>query len=157
MKDFTIETQYCQLALEELSDSERELVAHARKATDGSYSPYSHFRVGAAVRLADGTIVVGANQENAAYPSGLCAERVALFAASSQHPHQAIVAIAIAARNDDGEEISAPPCGACRQVLIEYEHRHAHPIQVLLYSSCGVVRIPSAQVLLPLAFTGDGM
>ena len=102
MKEFTHECHYALYAFDELSEADRELVLKAQEATKHSYAPYSHFHVGAAVRLADGTIVLGCNQENAAFPSGLCAERTALFAAGAQHPEQGVVALAIAAADADG-------------------------------------------------------
>ena len=107
---------------EHLSAADRELIDAACQATHRSYAPYSHFSVGAAARLSDNTIVTGTNQENAAYPSGLCAERTTLFYANSQYPGQAVETLAIAARNECGEflEEPIPPCGACRQVLAEF-------------------------------------
>ena len=138
----------------ELPAAEAELVEAAIRATDGSYSPYSRFRVGAALRLADGTIVCGSNQENAAYPSGLCAERTAIFAASAQHPQQRdYEALAIVGRNAEGTLCEASPCGACRQVLLEYEQRQHHPLRVLCYTSGGGIReVDSVRDLLPFAF-----
>ena len=99
-------------------------------------------------------MVVGANQENAAYPSGLCAERVALFAAASQYPQQKAVLLAIAACNEQGAftEHAISPCGACRQVMLETEKRFQHPLKVLLYGSSEIIRIETVQDLLPLAF-----
>ena len=97
------------------------LVNAAKEATKGSWSPYSGFKVGAALLLDDGTVVTGSNQENAAYPSGLCAERTALFAAGHAHPGKSVTALAIAARNDNGYTAQPiTPCGACRQVLNEF-------------------------------------
>ena len=92
--------QFCQL--EELNEAEQQLVRKAMQATDNSYSPYSHFRVGAAIQLEDGSEIIGANQENAAFPVTLCAERTAIFAAQAQHPELSLVALAVAARNDNG-------------------------------------------------------
>ena len=140
---------------EELPVADRELMAAAIEATGGAYAPYSHFSVGAAVRLADGSIVRGANQENVAYPSGLCAERTALFAASAQRPDcRDFQAIAIAARNEHGELCEASPCGACRQVMAEYEQHQGHPLRVLTLLWDGRVReVSSVADLLPLAFS----
>ena len=114
----TIETKVKVCTVDELSPADREVVDAARRATANSYAVYSHFNVGAAVRLADDTLVAGTNQENAAYPSGLCAERTTIFWANSQYPSQAVKVLAIAARTDQGElEVPIPPCGPCRQVV----------------------------------------
>ncbi len=150
--DFTVKAQACQV--EELSEELQAVVAKAKENTQRSYSPYSHFCVGAAVLLADGTIVNGANQENAAYPSGLCAERTAMFYANAEHPTQAVKAIAIAcAQNGVFTELPGAPCGACRQVLLETEHRFQQDMQVILYGEKTTYVFPSAQSLLPYCFT----
>lgn len=143
----------------ELNDADRELVEKAIKATDNSYSPYSHFRVGACIRLSDGSTVIGANQENAAYPVGLCAERTAIFAAQAQHPELAVTSIAIAARNTTGQLTDKPisPCGSCRQVMIEIEDRYKQDIRVLLYGSDGTFILKTAKDLLPLCFVSDDL
>ena len=139
--------------MEELDKKDQELVAAAIKATDNSYAKYSNFRVGAAVRLADGSVIIGANQENAAFPSGLCAERTAVFAAQAQHPDLYIDVLAIAARNANGL-LGDPvtPCGSCRQVVMEIEDRYKHPVRVLLYGTKGVYCISSMKDLMPLSF-----
>ncbi len=158
MKNIRIEIQMQFCSMEELSVDERELVEAAIKATDNSYAKYSHFHVGAALRLADGSIVIGANQENAAFPSGLCAERSAIFAAQSQKPHEAITMLAIAARNSNGlmpDPIS--PCGACRQVMLEMEDRYQRPLEVLLYGTRGIYRVQSVKDLMPLIFVDSNM
>ena len=124
MKDIELnfKMQFCQL--EELADDDRQLVEKAIGATQNSYAPYSNFHVGACLRLADGREVIGANQENAAFPSGLCAERSAVFAAQSMFPEEAITALAIAARNENGLTAQpVSPCGAGRQVILEVEDR----------------------------------
>ncbi|KAA5278143.1 cytidine deaminase, partial [Bacteroides eggerthii] len=120
---------------------------------------YSHFSVGAAARLSDNTIVTGTNQENAAYPSGLCAERTTLFYANSQYPGQAVETLAIAARNECGEflEEPIPPCGACRQVMLETEKRFKHPMRVLLFGKTGIYELGSVGALLPLSFDASSM
>lgn len=142
----------------ELSEEEKTLVDFARQATNRSYAPYSHFHVGAAIGLANGVIVTGTNQENAAYPSGMCAERTALFYANSQYPDQAIKAIAIAARTDEGfTEKPITPCGACRQVLLETENRYGSHIRIYLYGTREIQVIESAGSLLPLSFDGECM
>ena len=120
-------------SIEQLSKEDKDLVEKAMDASNMAYAPYSNFNVGAAVRLQNGKTLAGNNQENAAYPSGLCAERVAIFAASAKHPNTPIVAIAITAQSDHisvGELLS--PCGSCRQVMVEYEYRHQNSIRILL-------------------------
>ncbi|MBR6202078.1 MAG: cytidine deaminase [Bacteroidaceae bacterium] len=138
----------------ELTSEELRLLDEARRATYRSYAPYSHFSVGAAVELTNGTIVSGSNQENAAYPSGLCAERTAVFYANSRYPEQPIRRICIVARNTEGQFLQRPisPCGACRQVLLEAEQRAKNAIEVLLYGTDGVYIISSIKDLLPLGF-----
>lgn len=138
----------------ELPDADAALLRCAIDATEGAYAPYSHFRVGAALRLADGTIVVGSNQENGAYPSGLCAERTAIFAASAQHPQcRDYQALAIVGRDASGRLCEAAPCGACRQVLSEYEEMQRHPLRILCFLDAGGVRVlPSVAATLPFAF-----
>lgn len=140
---------------DELPEIDRSLVDTAREATGRSYAPYSHFRVGAAVLLDNGEIVSGANQENAAYPSGLCAERTAAFYAHARYPDARFVAIAIAARDTTGCEIADPisPCGACRQSLLEYETLAGRGVRVLLAGASEVYILPSVGALLPLSFT----
>ncbi len=145
---------YYKKAESELTVSELQLLEAARQATYRSYSPYSHFSVGAAVLLADGTIVTGSNQENCSYPQGQCAERTAVFYANSRYPDQAVTMLCIAARGTDGQFTATPvtPCGGCRQVLQETEQRQYSPIQIMLYGTDAIYIIPSAQLLLPLNF-----
>ena len=128
MKSFEIVSH-----LEDL-DAESKYLAHkAKEAATHAYAPYSRFQVGAAVLLEDGAVVTGTNQENAAYPSGMCAERVALFAAIAQHPEAIITKIAIVARRKGGKELlPATSCGPCRQVMLEFELRQEKPIQVVM-------------------------
>ncbi len=153
---FTLDVSLC--AMEELDPAARLLVGKAMEATANSYSPYSNFRVGAALRLSDGTIVIGANQENAAYPVGLCAERSAIFAAQSTHPELPIAEIAIAARNADGfTSRPVSPCGSCRQVLLEMGNRYGRSIRAYLYGTEGVYVVGDACDLLPLSFSGSSM
>lgn len=154
MQTLTHTCHYKRCAYEELSEQDRQLIESARQATQQSYAPYSQFHVGAAVLLEDGTTITGTNQENVAYPSGVCAERTALFYASSTHPDKAVVALAIAAHTK-GEFTNNPisPCGACRQVMLEIEQRHARPIRILLYGTEGVYVIEGGvRELLPLTF-----
>ncbi|MBQ9637511.1 MAG: cytidine deaminase [Prevotella sp.] len=151
-----INMQFCQP--NELTAEEWELVQQAIRATDNAYARYSHFHVGAALRLTDGSIVIGANQENAAFPSGLCAERTAIFAAQAQRPEEAITSLAIAARNDNGLMADPiTPCGACRQVILEMEDRYQRPVQILLYGTRGIYRINSIKDLMPLSFVDENM
>ena len=155
-KQITIHYEFHPLT--ELSAADRELVEQAIAATNNSYSPYSHFRVGAAARLADGTIFIGANQENAAFPSGLCAERTALFAAQAQLPEQPVVALAIAAGNAESlTDKPISPCGSCRQVMIELEDRYKNNMRIMLYGTDGVYTFETAHDLLPISFIGDDM
>ena len=151
-----INMQFCQM--EELSAEDQELVKEAIGALANSYARYSNFNVGAALRLDDGSITTGANQENAAFPSGLCAERCAIFAAQSHHPEHAITALAIAAKNVNGlmpDPVS--PCGACRQVILEMEDRYQQPVRILLYGTRGVYCINSVKDLMPLSFVDENM
>lgn len=159
MKTFTHTCHYKLCAYEELTEQDRQLIDAAKQATERSYAPYSNFRVGAAALLANGTIITGTNQENAAYPSGLCAERTALFYAGSSYPDTAVVALAIAAYTD-GTFTRNPiaPCGACRQVMLEVENRYQHPIRTLLYGTEGIYLIEGGtRQLLPLTFDASCM
>ncbi|MBC2839574.1 cytidine deaminase [Robiginitalea sp. SC105] len=136
-----------------LPQEDQELLRAAREATSGSYSPYSRFRVGAALRLATGETVIGSNQENASFPSGLCAERVAVFQAGARFPGAEILALAIYASAPDGKpHPPAAPCGNCRQSLLEYEHRQESPIRILLHAGREVYECPSVGAVLPLGF-----
>lgn len=154
MKELKIVTPILSVSYDELSDSDRRLVDAARKMTYKSYSPYSRFSVGAAILLDNDVVVTGSNQENVAYPSGICAERSAAFYAGANYPEAHFVAIAIAARGTDGEEIAEPisPCGACRQVLAEYEQLAGHDVKVILAGHDSIYIVPSVKSLMPLAF-----
>ena len=133
--------------------TDRELITLAQEASKAAYAPYSKFNVGAAVLFEDGVIVKGANQENAAYPSGLCAERTALFYASASRPDKAMVAIAIAAgQNGQLCEMPATPCGACRQVMAQYQLKSGLPMRVLLVGAHKIWRFEKVDDLLPLIF-----
>ena len=145
MKEIKLETKIRIYPLAELPEEESRLMEAAVKATGQSYAPYSKFHVGAAALLEDGTIVTGSNQENAAYPSGLCAERVALFHAGHQYPDMPVVALAIAAATNGRQVESISPCGACRQVLLEAEQRYGKPMKVLLCGTKEVVVAESAE------------
>jgi cytidine deaminase len=145
--------------LEDLDNESKYLVHKAKEATAHSYSPYSKFQVGAALILEDGTVVSGSNQENASYPLCMCAERVALYAAASQYPDKKIVKMAVVAHKRGHKELAAATsCGACAQVMLEFESRQKKPIQVIMFGP-GDKWVKCAQVtcLLPLAFTKDSL
>lgn len=154
--DFQIKIQFCQL--DELAQDEQDLIQTAIKATDNSNAKYSHFHVGAALLLNDGTVVIGANQENAVFPLGLCAERTAIFSSQAQFPEKPILKLAIAARNQNGiMDNPVSPCGSCRQVILEMEDRYNQPIRVLLYGKRGVYAVDTIKDLLPLSFVDSSM
>ncbi|NLT02897.1 MAG: cytidine deaminase [Bacteroidales bacterium] len=150
-RQITTKIHFC--AVEELSDTEKMLLNAAKEAAVTAYAPYSHFQVGAALLLDNGEVVKGSNQENAAYPSGLCAERVAMFYANATWPNATITHLVVAARNGKAFiNIPIAPCGACRQSLLEAERRQGAPIRVLLYGTNETVCIESVKTLLPLSF-----
>ena len=138
----------------ELNPQDAELLRLAHEATNNSYAPYSRFHVGAAARLANGKVVSGCNIENAAYPSGLCAERVTLFAAQAQFPGVPIEALAITAHSES-KTIDEPvaPCGACRQVMVETEQRSGVPLRVLCQGEKGpIMAFDGIESLVPFVF-----
>jgi cytidine deaminase len=139
----------------ELSKDDLFLLNEARKATQRAYAPYSNFSVGAAIQLKNGEVVLGSNQENAAYPSGLCAERTAIFSASTQFPNEIIETIAIAAKPKEATDfITISPCGSCRQVLSEYENKQEKPIRMIMEGeNKSIYVISSIADLLPLRFS----
>lgn len=142
---------------EDLEGENRSLLNAARSALSRAYAPYSDFQVAAAVRMSNGVIIEGTNQENAAYPSGLCAERVALFYAKSQYPDEQITSLAIVTNHD---ELSSPvaPCGACRQVILEYQMNQKDPLKFLLSARKGIVyTLSDARSLLPLHFSKEDL
>lgn len=140
----------------QLNIQEKELIEKAEEIAKDAYAGYSKFSVGAAVLLENGVIVTGSNQENAAYPSGLCAERVALFYASSQYPNIAVKVIAVTAlRNKEPLNEPVPPCGSCRQVFVEWEKRFNQPFVVLMAGKKKIIRIEKASWLLPFNFQSD--
>ena len=155
MKDSTFQIKITEFdRSSDLPASDQDLVHQAFKAARKAYSPYSGFAVGSALRLANGVLVSGNNQENAAYPSGLCAERVAMFYAASQYPGIAIESIAIVAQ-DGNADLKEPvtPCGACRQVMVEYEQLHQVDLRVILATESGkCIVVDGMENLLPLAF-----
>ena len=138
MKEIKIEINIRALRYEELDEKDRKLIDAAKEATARSYAPYSHFSVGAAALLANGVVVTGSNQENAAYPD------------------QAVDTLAIAARSETGYlDSPIPPCGACRQVLLETEQRFHQPMRILLYSKNDIYVLEGTKDLLPLSFGGE--
>jgi len=144
--------------LEELKEEQVLLVNSAIEAARDAYAIYSLYNVGAAVRLANGEIVIGSNQENAAYPSGLCAERVAIFYAGARYPNIPILSIAIVAMRDGIiQEEPVAPCGACRQVMYEKESQGDAPMEVILYGSQKIQIIKQVADLLPLPFKKESL
>lgn len=142
--------------LEELPEDDRQLILAARQAALNAYAPYSGFKVGAAIRMADSQIVTGNNQENASSPVGSCAERTALFWANANYPEIAVQSIAVTAVDRLGSRpVSLSPCGVCRQSLLETEIRFNHPIRVLLESLEGIAILDNVECLLPLCFNGS--
>ena len=158
MKKKELTSTFTIYQMDELDQEQRELVEVAKAQVHKSYSPYSHFQVGAAAKLANGVIIKGSNQENAAYPSGLCAERTALFAAGATYPEEKVTMLAIACFTN-GHYTAEPgsPCGSCRQVMVETEHRYPGNMQVLLYGETCVYVCDSAKDLLPLSFLTEDL
>ena len=155
MKNLELKSIIKECQFEELNQEEQHLLELAIEATNRSYAPYSNFRVGAALLLNNGVEIAGCNQENAAYPAGLCAERSALFAAGAQYPDVPVKLLAIAARTPKGELQAEPvsPCGVCRQVIIETETRYRQPVRILLYGRDRIYAIDGISSLMPLSFT----
>lgn len=156
MKNTTITIPLTEVSYDELTTAQRAVVDRAKENTTRAYCPHSHFHVGAAVELADGRIIDGCNQENVAYPSGLCAERTALFSAGAIAPEQPIVRLAVACYTK-GAFLSEPgsPCGGCRQVMVESEERGGRPMEIILYGEDHCYILPSARSLMPLTFDGS--
>lgn len=154
MKQININTKITVYSYEECTEVEKNLIDAAKQTTFNAYAPYSEFRVGAALLLENGEIITGNNQENAAYPSGLCAERTAVFYANAQFPDQKIEAIAIAAHyNGDFTSDLISPCGSCRQVLLEVESRYKSPVKIFMYrKNNDVYMAESMSSLMPLSF-----
>ena len=140
-------------SIEELNSEDFRLASAAIEATSSAYAPYSNFNVGAAVMYDDGNIVQGSNQENAAFPSGMCAERTALFYASASNPDKAMTAIAIAAKQN-GILCSNPvtPCGACRQTMAQYQLKGGQPLKVILVGADRILKFDNVESLLPFVF-----
>ena len=146
-------------SIDELNNEDAMLLKKAKEFTHNAYAPYSHFFVGAVAKLRNGEFVNGANQENASFPAGICAERVLLSSVSSQYPGEAIEAIAISYHNQNGEsDKPVSPCGICRQTLLEYEERQQQSIRLILGGLEGKVYvIEKAGMLMPLSFTKDDL
>lgn len=137
----------------EMTPQDQELVKAANEARQGSYSPYSKFQVGAALLLENGIIVKGANQENAAYPSGLCAERTAMFAASANYPDVPFDTLAVSAADHGIQcELPASPCGSCRQVMAEYQKKYGRPIKIILVGEKRIRKFWKVDDVLPFIF-----
>lgn len=152
VSDYTVYEDENELA--KFSAADAELLRQAHEATGNAYVPYSKFHVGAAVRLANGVVVKGSNIENAAYPSGLCAERVALFSAQAQFPGVAVEALAITACSEI-KDVTEPvaPCGACRQVMVETEQRSGSPMRIICQGNTGKVFVfEGVETLMPFIF-----
>jgi cytidine deaminase len=155
MKEITITTQFSVFdTVQELPTDIQDLMEQAIAVRKNAYAPYSKFRVGAAILLDNGKIVLGSNQENAAYPSGLCAERVAIFHAGAIYPEARILKMAITAASDTNKTIAPiPPCGSCRQSIAEYEIRQDSPIEIYFMGETGAIyKSASLKNLLPLLF-----
>ena len=153
MQKKTIETKVEIYSFEELDSQKQKLINKAKEQVTKAYAPYSGFHVGAAIELENGEIFAGSNQENSAYPSGLCAERVAMFYANAQYPNVAVKTLAIAAfTNGNFLEYPVTPCGSCRQVLLESEQRFEKDITILLYGTKEIFMIDNVKQLLPLCF-----
>ncbi len=142
----------------ELDKTDNILVEKATTICDNAYAPYSKFKVGAAILLKNGEIITGTNQENAAYPSGLCAERTALFYANSKYPDIPVIAIAVAAKNNGNfTEQPVGPCGSCRQVILETETRFKTAIKIIMVGSKKISIIENAKSLLPISFSEEDL
>jgi len=155
MKELKVEaTLFVFDSLEELPGDVKKLMMEAHKARENAYAPYSKFSVGAAIQLDTGDVVTGSNQENASYPSGLCAERTAIYYAGAQYPNATIARIAVTAGSNIKPTLTPiPPCGACRQAIAEYEVKQEIPIEIYFMGTSGkVVKSTSLADLLPLVF-----
>ncbi|MDD2960547.1 MAG: cytidine deaminase [Muribaculaceae bacterium] len=154
MKEKILTTKIEVCSYNELTQCDKNLVDLAKSATQRAYAPYSKFHVGAAILLSNGELVTGSNQENAAFPSGTCAERTAIYYAHAQYPEAKVDAIAIAAfQNGKFEKSPISPCGACRQAILEYETLAGKPIRVILYGSDEIYILEGIKALLPLSFS----
>ncbi|MDR6301942.1 cytidine deaminase [Mesonia maritima] len=155
MKELNLQTKLQVFEnLNELPTDAKKLMEESFKARDNAYAPYSNFFVGAAIQLENGEIITGSNQENAAYPSGLCAERTAIFYAGSKFPKQKILSMAISVKSLQKEITEpTPPCGSCRQAIAEYEYKQKSPIAIYFMGESGKIYKSNSLVnILPLAF-----
>jgi cytidine deaminase len=145
--------------IEELDNESKYLIHKAKEAAHNAYAPYSKFHVGASVILEDGTVVTGSNQENASYPLCVCAERVVLYTAATQHPDKKIMKMAVVAHRKNHKELSpATSCGACRQVMSEFEERQGKPFEVIMLKSRNEwIKCASAESLLPFVFKRNNL
>ncbi|MBR5176175.1 MAG: cytidine deaminase [Bacteroidales bacterium] len=154
MKTISLDINYQEFSsIDEMDPKDQDLIREAIEAQKGSYATYSGFNVGAAVLLEDGTVVRGSNQENAAYPSGLCAERTAMFAAGANYPGKAMVSIAIVGGFDHKlSEDPCSPCGACRQVMAEYQTLSGKPLSVIMFGTKKTWKFAKVDDILPFIF-----
>ena len=155
MNKFEIKSTFTEFtSLQELEPSEKQLIEDAIESSKDAYAPYSEFKVGAAIYLQNGEIIKGNNQENAAYPSGLCAERIAVFYANAHYPDVPIIKLAITAmRNNKIVKQPITPCGSCLQVLLETQQRFNTEIEIFLYGSEKIIKSPSIEQFLPMSFS----
>lgn len=153
MRNKELTTKISISAIDEYNKEIKNLIKKAQDAAIKAYAPYSKFHVGAAVLLSNGEVITGSNQENAAYPAGICAERTALSYAGAQYPDVPVEAIAIVAyHNNSFTGDICSPCGVCRQFLVEVENRFKHPIRIIMCSEKEMYEVASAKDLLPLSF-----
>ncbi len=157
MKQHNIQIDFVEYqSIDELSEKEQKVIRIALKSLENAYAPYSHFKVGAAVLLENDEIIIGNNQENAAFPSGLCAERVALFYANAKYPNSPVSLLVVAAAQNNVLTVEpATPCGACRQVILETELRFKKPIKIIMVGQNKILAFNSVKTLLPLSFDPD--
>lgn len=158
MKKINVNTTFSVYSsIDELDNSTHELMLKAIEIRKQAYAPYSKFKVGAAILLDNGKVVLGSNQESAAYPSGLCAERTAIFQAGTLYPNAKMLKIAISATSDiNPTKRPTPPCGACRQSISEYEQKQETPIEIYFMGEMGeIYKSDSLENLLPLSFDKD--
>ena len=153
----TLSIPYERIQREDFDATLLRLEEAAVEAARNAYAPYSRFRVGAALLLSNGVVVVGSNQENAAYPSGLCAERTALFAAGAQYPNEAVEILLLVAFSEEDRVESITPCGACRQVLMETSSRYQKPFKVIMVGKEQALVLHDNRGLLPFAFDGSDL
>jgi cytidine deaminase len=159
MKHKTIEIGYTEFeSIDELTQMDAELLEKARETAKCAWAPYSGFHVGASVLLDSGQMITGNNQENAAYPSGICAERVALYAANANYSRSRVVAIAISAFNKKGRVLQPiSPCGSCLQAIRETEERFGIPIRLILDGAKKIIEVEGIKNLMPLSFNSNSM